>query len=683
MIENFNSLHSQGEIPNDFLQSSSQKSKEEIKKNKDKNLDKKFFIDTRFFIDNLLLSGQIVFNHPASTYVSDIGNLIVDNDELNLRYYILKSTTANAFSTDQGIILITTGLLARLESEAQLAFVLAHEATHYIEKHVKNEYIERKNYQNSTGRYTRTSYNDGIKVLSTYGRRNEVTADRSGIDLMLKTNYDYEEVLRTFDILAESDYPIARTEFDFHSLDSDVMIIPRSWYPDTIIQEAIVIDNDDRLSTHPNIKNRIRDAKFYTRDKKLVGNQKFLLSEDRFNMVRNLSRFECVNILLQDRKYVLALFEIIALRSIYKNNRFLDLAFVKSLYGLAKYKNANRYEEVIEDPKSTTGQIASLNSMLSNIKRPSLNIIAYRHIHDICKLYPKDEVFQKYYSHFKIEFASNSKINFTLLKEQQEIYIKNISSVKNDSTKERISKSDPTNFAFNSLIDLILEDNELETLSQLKIDLAIERENQLNEDIKKPYPEINKIIIVDPIYQANSIDHGLNLRKSEKKKEKMVEIYNENYESLNLETICLDSKNLNSDDVDSYNEIGSLKRWMNEVIEHDGLDIICSSNELVTDIKDKYQTEEILFSGFFKYKERTRKNLFHFIAFGLIITAPIAMLDLLVVHNYFQTVTIHLNCSTDKLISANVDFTNFKGTNSMLRAHLYALLYDIKHNPFP
>ncbi len=48
--------------------------------------------------------------------------------------------TVNAFATPGGYVFITSGLLAKVENEAQLAGVLAHEITHITERHALGQY---------------------------------------------------------------------------------------------------------------------------------------------------------------------------------------------------------------------------------------------------------------------------------------------------------------------------------------------------------------------------------------------------------------------------------------------------------------------------------------------------------------------------------------------------------------
>jgi beta-barrel assembly-enhancing protease len=93
----------------------------------------------------MLRSGYVLFNDPLSEYVSAVAdNLLKEDANLRkkLNFYVLRSSDVNAFATDQGAVLVTTGLLSQIENEAQLAFVLAHEITHFQRKHTLNLFME-------------------------------------------------------------------------------------------------------------------------------------------------------------------------------------------------------------------------------------------------------------------------------------------------------------------------------------------------------------------------------------------------------------------------------------------------------------------------------------------------------------------------------------------------------------
>ena len=71
-LNNFTRLKSKGEIPQDFLVRTSEKITAELEANTNENLDENFFISSRVAIDQLLLSGQILFNEPLSLYLNKV-----------------------------------------------------------------------------------------------------------------------------------------------------------------------------------------------------------------------------------------------------------------------------------------------------------------------------------------------------------------------------------------------------------------------------------------------------------------------------------------------------------------------------------------------------------------------------------------------------------------------------------
>lgn len=52
------------------------------------------------------------------------------------RVRVVEDPAVNAFTFGGGLINVNAGLIARMENEAQLAFILAHEIAHVVEHHV-------------------------------------------------------------------------------------------------------------------------------------------------------------------------------------------------------------------------------------------------------------------------------------------------------------------------------------------------------------------------------------------------------------------------------------------------------------------------------------------------------------------------------------------------------------------
>lgn len=85
-----------------------------------------------------------VLQEPALTrYVALVGQTVAEQSvrkgEVEFSFGVLDTDEVNAFSSPGGYVLVTRGALALMQSESELAGVLAHEVAHVDEKQVLNE----------------------------------------------------------------------------------------------------------------------------------------------------------------------------------------------------------------------------------------------------------------------------------------------------------------------------------------------------------------------------------------------------------------------------------------------------------------------------------------------------------------------------------------------------------------
>jgi predicted Zn-dependent protease len=87
-------------------------------------------------------------------YVNSVGQSIAessDRPDLSYRFTVLNSPIVNAFALPGGYIFITRGLIAHMNSEAELSSVLAHEISHVTARHSVRQYTKSVSYQVGTG----------------------------------------------------------------------------------------------------------------------------------------------------------------------------------------------------------------------------------------------------------------------------------------------------------------------------------------------------------------------------------------------------------------------------------------------------------------------------------------------------------------------------------------------------
>ncbi len=104
------------------------------------------------------------------------------------RLRVLSTTTPNALALNDGTILVTTGLLTTLETEAQLRAVLAHEVAHVVLDHALSTY--RSGQRRSRARNLLGSIVGGVTSVVTPGLgRRPVESTVYGLSADLATRY--------------------------------------------------------------------------------------------------------------------------------------------------------------------------------------------------------------------------------------------------------------------------------------------------------------------------------------------------------------------------------------------------------------------------------------------------------------------------------------------------------------
>lgn len=143
---------------------------------------------------------------PALTeYVSGVGQRVAAQSSVNLPYefVVLNNSVPNAWALPGGKIAINRGLLTELESEAELAAVLGHEAVHAAARHSAKQQSRAALLQVGVmGTAIAASESDygnliagGANLLAQaglakYGRTAELESDFYGMQYMSKAGYD-------------------------------------------------------------------------------------------------------------------------------------------------------------------------------------------------------------------------------------------------------------------------------------------------------------------------------------------------------------------------------------------------------------------------------------------------------------------------------------------------------------
>jgi len=185
-------------------------------------------------------------NAALQSYIQGVMQKLYPEYAGTLNVRVVDSPSLNAFALPNGSIYINTGLLARLDNEAQMATVLAHEGVHFTHKHSLQQ---RRNIKSSTAFSTTFGMVTGIPMIgdlmgasSIYGFSKDLEreADAEGFQRLQAAGYDVTQAPVTFEFLMAE-------------------------------VEALDIDEPYFFSTHPGLQERIDNFRELVKQHGTVG----------------------------------------------------------------------------------------------------------------------------------------------------------------------------------------------------------------------------------------------------------------------------------------------------------------------------------------------------------------------------------------------------------------------------
>ena len=177
---------------------------------------------------NLLGAAPLLDNPAAQEYVNRVGRwltLQTERPDLPWQFGVLDDNDVNAFAAPGGYVFITKGLLAKMNSEAELAGVLAHEISHVLRKHhlqaikkgarteLLSDLASEALQSNGSNPALTKLVSAGTEVYARgLDKNDEFEADRMGVVIAARGGYDpygLPAVLQTLQSLNPNDSSVA------------------------------------------------------------------------------------------------------------------------------------------------------------------------------------------------------------------------------------------------------------------------------------------------------------------------------------------------------------------------------------------------------------------------------------------------------------------------------------------
>jgi len=197
-------------------------------------------------------SGLIYQDKALEAYLNQVAQRVRSPEmpaDLPFKIVVIQDPHLNAFAFPNGVIYIHTGILARMDNEAQLAALLAHEMIHCTHRHALSAMRGLKDPPALfTAVYETLSSINGLDYLAKslglagsmaavrgYCREFENEADQLGLELAMNAGYDPKAALNLFKHLKE--------EIKLEGLDEPFF-----------------------FGTHPRVQQRIRNIKLFLKN---------------------------------------------------------------------------------------------------------------------------------------------------------------------------------------------------------------------------------------------------------------------------------------------------------------------------------------------------------------------------------------------------------------------------------
>lgn len=639
-FNNYQPLKSVGPVPTDFSTPTRLKVKQSDKERlKDLSAKERsvFVEEVNYAIDELLKSGKVTFGDPVSQYIQTIGNRLTnDSPELKgkLRFYAYNTNEANAFSTDQGMVFVTTGLIAQMTNEAQLAFVLAHEIVHYQEKHVLDLY----DYSTSNKKF---SYNEKVRLFSKYSRDNEFEADQKAVKMVHMAGYTNLEINKTFDVLMYSYLPFEELPFDVSYFNNEMMFVPLKA---TDIQRNEITAKsfyNDRFNSHPNIQKRKDEldkeiAKFADWGSTLNYDEKL------FQEIRTICRFEFVLNDVYDLKNIDALYSIYILEKQFPQSRFLKNC--KSQVWLEMMKYTKRSNSGMNygfgaspyyDSYGYEGNISILSRLIGGMDKEQKVAFGLRIIRDNYLKDTMDQLATKMWDK-AIEFAAYNKDfeveQFSKMTFHQAIERFRKQKAENDSIKEvaehtsylwdkyqtiknlksgitEVNQVDSSKFYLYGISDLIKDQAFNARLLHFKNKLKNEESEEdaifemTDEELDNYYQNENKtalhigmdsVLMINPFVFEIVGYKRLDYKKSDELEAKFLKSVASVANSYDLNIKQLDRSEQQALTADDYNRLSQLLRSLEKRVDNRGINAFMLDLEALHEIQKHYGSKHLM-----------------------------------------------------------------------------------------
>ncbi len=737
-----------GSLPSEVYTPSTEKYYNEIQiiesdlSKSDQKTQQQYYLESGFSIDEMMRSGTVLFNPEYNAYLDHIADILLKGDpELRskVHFYLLRSPVVNAFAGEGGNIFISMGLIAMLDNEAELAYIMGHEIGHIAKNHGLDFYVEateidKKSSNNSL--LKKSSFDNTMVTKNRYSQTLETEADDFGIQTLIRTKYyaDTTTLDDVFDVLKYSYLPYENKRFPIEFFEGPNYVISKNLQLDSVkritgVQETVSAKEANK-STHPSIAERRKAVRDYMLNVTKDNRSAYLVSENTFIELRHIARYELPMFYLHNNYFQDAIYASYLILQKDTSSKYFEKIIAKSLTGLTKFRNSTEDEVYAEKARFETyeGEQQQLYFLLWAMNDVELNVMALNYSFNLHLKYPEDQeimpickslVNDLVFYHFNdahdfYEDKTISRDSLYTLSDNANPKLKVVISEK--STKK--TRKTTTVRAKRASTEKIRADKYKKPLLYAYYDYwknpdfrklwntAVD-ERDLREQNAKDYRKagikytnkgdtrdyfnghklgIDKVVVVDPFYKRIDLrkNGGVEYVSGEEGEINYLQILKDNAALLDMNLEIMDPLQLEQNDAEKFTDIVNLNDWFSEQLDFGSINMPGYNQGMIDSIANKYETDYFLWTGIISLRDK--QNILGpivYIALSpfFIPLLPYGIYQLVAPDYEFFYLSLLYNVKTREANVLKFLFLDNNDTRAILNSHTYEMLYEISTKP--
>lgn len=188
-----------------------------LKNNHAYYLDKGIPFDFR--LEEVIHSGKAINSGPMVDLASSVVKSLTSDQ---LPVFVIESNVVGAFSSSDGRLFFTSGLLAQVSNEDQIAFFAAREIVRW-----QKQWYSQSISETSLGR---SSYNEKLESVLTDSISYALALDSRAIRLIKANGYDESAAISCIDLIRLQHLPYKEISVPNNYLNSDKLFVPQSFF---------------------------------------------------------------------------------------------------------------------------------------------------------------------------------------------------------------------------------------------------------------------------------------------------------------------------------------------------------------------------------------------------------------------------------------------------------------------